>query len=612
VSQPRRCLVLRGPAAEIRAAARAATAAITPWFGPVTALGGTLREAVVDLTDGLDLDRLAAVAGFVGRGGRLVVLLPQTSADPRLAVWPYAPTDVGSRTLDRVAAALADLDGPTTVAPADLALRDQDRAVAALRGALASGQVVVLTAGRGRGKSAALGRVLADWPGALCTAADPDDTATLRAFAPSVPFVPWEVVLAGPPPPVLAVDEAARLPVAVLQRLATLPRVAFATTTGGYEGTGGGFALRFLPRLRAARPVSALTLRTPLRWDAGDPLARALDRALLADATPAPWPAPPHPDETTVAAIDRDRLAADAPLLREVFGLLTHAHYRTTPSDLHRLLDAPNLQLYALLAQGRPVAVNWIAREGGLPPDAAAAAQAGRGRLRGHALADLLATHGGSTRAGALRWVRSVRIATHPDARGRGLGARLAAGVHAAEVADGFGTLFGATPDLVAFRRQQGYRPVFLAAGLGARSGAPAVAAVRPVHPDAAALTDALQAELARDLPLRLRLLAADTGLPVDPALPDALALPPAPPRALADAWALAASWVDGPRALESVAGALAQVLTAAPDWLAGTAERGWLTARVVDARPWTAIGVSPGPAVRAIKRAWRAAARRE
>src|SRR5690606_5427834 len=81
----------------------------------------------------------------------------------------------------------------------------------------------------------------------------------LRFAAGAARFVALPELLAGPPrAAVIVVDEAAQLPVPLLQRLVVhqhTAALAFATTTHGYEGTGRGFVLRFLAWLSRRGPV---------------------------------------------------------------------------------------------------------------------------------------------------------------------------------------------------------------------------------------------------------------------------------------------------------------------------------------------------------------------
>jgi tRNA(Met) cytidine acetyltransferase len=219
----------------------------------------------------------------------------------------------------------------------------------------------------------------------------------------------------------------------------------------------------------------------------------------------------------------RNELAVDLERLRELFGLLVHAHHRTTPGDLHRLLDAPNLRVHAALLDGRVVAANLVADEGGLPPDLSEATRTGQARLRAHALADVLVAHLGHGEAGPLRMRRSVRVAVHPALRRRGIASRLIEHTHAEPEVDLFGTLFGASPELIEFRRRLGYVLVRVSASRGARTGEPSVMMLRPVSEPAKRLVAELRRELARELDLQLALLEADDELPMDPALIAAL-----------------------------------------------------------------------------------------
>ncbi|MCZ7683652.1 MAG: hypothetical protein M5U28_34720 [Sandaracinaceae bacterium] len=103
-------------------------------------------------------------------------------------------------------------------------------------------------------------------------------------------------------------------------------RIAFATTARGYEGTGRGFVLRFLEWLKTLdRPLASHALSEPIRWAAGDPLERLVFDALLLDAEPARLELDVDLAGVRHARLERDALAGDERLLREVFGLLVHA-----------------------------------------------------------------------------------------------------------------------------------------------------------------------------------------------------------------------------------------------------------------------------------------------
>lgn len=397
---------------------------------------------------------------------------------------------------------------------------------------------LVLTADRGRGKSAALGlaaaRLLADgWPHIVVTGPRLDATTAVFAHAaaalPAAQATRGRLELAGgvlefgapdalaeaAPVPLLFVDEAAALPAALLARLlARHPRIAFASTVHGYEGSGRGFALRFRATLDAQTPDwRGLTLTTPIRWPVDDPVEARLARWLLLDAEPAPAAAlaglaGPEPQSPTIVRIDRDRLVDDEARLAQLHGLLVAAHYRTTPLDLRQLLDGPNLRLYAALTRDAAVAgVLLAAGEGGFDAALAAEVHAGRRRPRGHLIPQSLAQHLGVAEGARLRCMRVVRIAVHEAVRGRGIGRALLATLADEAARDGFdllGTSFSAETGVLRFWQAAGLGPVRVGSGHDAASGAPPLMLLRALSAAGEATLAPLLARFAADLPLRL------------------------------------------------------------------------------------------------------------
>jgi tRNA(Met) cytidine acetyltransferase len=398
--------------------------------------------------------------------------------------------------------------------------RDQVTAVRAFERLRHRGEAVVVEADRGRGKSSAAGlaagalaaqgrEVLVTAPteqgaGELLARArellagrdalageDDGGAGTLAAAGGGgrVLFRPAARAaerVATDPPDAVFVDEAAGLPVALLERFLTdegVP-VGFTTTVHGYEGTGRGFTVRFRERLReSSLSVTERELREPVRYAAGDPVERWAFRALCLDAGPAVGPAVADatPETVEYGRPTQEELLADEHRLREAFGLLVLAHYRTEPDDLARLLDAPNLHTRLLVHENRVVAVALLAREGGLDADSRARAYRGE-RIRGNMLPDLLTGQLRDPEAAAPVGYRVVRIATHPSVRSRGLGSALLTALHrefGAE-ADWFGVAFGATPRLLRFWAANGYRTVHLSTTRNERSGEHSAAMLRP------------------------------------------------------------------------------------------------------------------------------------
>ena len=302
---------------------------------------------------------------------------------------------------------------------------------------------------------------------------------------------------------VVIVDEAAALPVSRLESLLAADSVAFATTIHGYEGAGRGFSVRFRDRLAEDRhDVEEVRLDEPIRYAAGDPIEAWAFDALLLDARPA---VDQVVEDATPGSVEYRRLPpedllADEHLLREVFGLLVLAHYRTEPDDLARLLDAPNVGVRALVEDGHVAAVALLAREGGLGPERRAAMYDGE-RIRGHMLPDVFTSQLRDERAAIPVGARVLRIAAHPAARRRGLGSRLLARLRT-EATDGLpewngaprpaeasdrdgldwlGVGYGATPELLRFWASCGYRTVHVATTRNDRSGEYSALMVDPI-----------------------------------------------------------------------------------------------------------------------------------
>jgi tRNA(Met) cytidine acetyltransferase len=297
---------------------------------------------------------------------------------------------------------------------------------------------------------------------------------------------------------VLVVDEAAALPVRILESLLEVaPAACFATTVHGYEGSGRGFDVRFRDRLETGREVIDVTLEAPIRYAAGDPVEVWLFRALLLDARPAadPLVADATPAAASYERLEAAALAGDEHRLREAFGLLVDAHYRTEPNDLARLFDAPNIAIRALSVDGHPVSVALLAREGGLAAETREAMYAGD-RVRGNMLPDVLTSQLRDPDGAVPVGVRVLRIATHPAARSRGFGSTLLAAVEAELAPDGdrpargllardavdyLGVGYGATPQLFDFWAANGYRTVHLSTTRNDESGEYSALMVRPI-----------------------------------------------------------------------------------------------------------------------------------
>ncbi len=548
----RELLVLAGAADWCRALAAALCAGRdSGWLGsgalpaatalsmrqPERLLGGEWQVLVLDAHDGLRPDTLAAAGGALRGGGRLLLLAPPLAQWPRFRdpdyerLEPFGWRATSARFWRRLRA-LLDAPGvvvieqgeppPPSPREADTCcdgdpFAEQRRAVAEIV-RMAHGRAqrpLVLIADRGRGKSAALGlaaaQLLAREPvlDIVVTSARREACAALFRFAGANAALRWlpPVEAADARADLLLVDEAAALPVALLQRLLqSAPRVVFATTVHGYEGSGRGFELRFLPWLERAAPRwRHCRLQQPLRWQRDDWLEAWLRRALLLDAEPLP---PPTSDATVaIAEVERDALVADEALLRQLFGLLVQAHYRTAPDDLRDLLDGPNLRLWVARSGGAIIGVLLVAEEGALPVELHAAIVRGERRPRGHLLPQALAFYGGLTQALTLRCARVVRIAVAPELQRHGIGLALLQQAQAVLREQGFdwlGTSFAASAGGLAFWRRASLWPLRVGVGRETSSGQHAVQLGMALSASGAELLTQARRDWRQQLPLAL------------------------------------------------------------------------------------------------------------
>ena len=468
-------------------------------------LGQEVTNLVFDAHDGFDADAFAIAVGLVTGGGQFLLLTPP------LAQWQAT----GSRFLRRLAG-LLEKSAPYTclsdVMPAvedhAIATAEQVKIIEALRHVVHGHRKrpLVVVADRGRGKSAAFGMaaatVLAEGGRTVLVTA-PRRRATLALFrhaALALPEVrehkgllergdscmqfvaPDELLRTLPACDLLLGDEAAGIPVPMLEKLLLhYRRIAFSTTVHGYEGSGRGFALRFSRVLDRHRPQwKKLLMHKPVRWAADDPLEKFTFRALLLDAEPAviAGDVPFDVQQIVVEQLHRDELLQNEALLRQLFGLLISAHYRTTPADLQHLMDAQNLHLWVGWLDECPVGAMLVADEGPLPQALHEPVMNGKRRPADHLLPLTLATRCGCPEVLDLHCERVVRIAVHPALQQRGIGSRLLQVLRDSAPdrrVDLLGSSFGATPELVRFWCRNGFDPVRLGYRREASSGAHSV-----------------------------------------------------------------------------------------------------------------------------------------
>ncbi|MDG6785392.1 GNAT family N-acetyltransferase [Glaesserella parasuis] len=288
----------------------------------------------------------------------------------------------------------------------------------------------------------------------------------------------------------LFVDEAASLPLPMLQQFcAYFDKVVLTTTTQNYEGTGRGFCLKFLPTL--SRSTKQWTLSQPLRWGENDPLEAFINQLLLLE-----YQIPPSPPFSKGGSyLDK---------LINFYHLLAQAHYKTTPTDLRRLFDAPDQRYFYLEEQEKLIAGCWAVNEGGLDDELTQAIWRGERRPQGNLVAQYLCFQGNLPDACRLKSVRISRIAVQLEYQKQGYGKRLVSQIisQMPPLVDFVSVSFGLTPELLYFWQSCGFNLVQITPTPEASSGYHSAMMIYPLSEQGKIFAQQALQQFKRDFPL--------------------------------------------------------------------------------------------------------------
>ncbi|MBV2091312.1 MAG: GNAT family N-acetyltransferase [Candidatus Thiodiazotropha sp. (ex Ctena orbiculata)] len=527
-------------------------------------LGRESGLLIYNAFSGFDPDAFGAVSGTLTGGGLLLLLTPSLDqwaayADPeaeriivanyelprpshfftRLAKRLETEPSIARITVEGIKAAqtATPSNQPVPVSSDPSCLTDdQSTAVEAIIHVVKGHgrRPLVLSSDRGRGKSSALGiaaarLIEAGYQRILITASRQAAVESLFDMAASelgmeahgvelhhqqgvIEYVaPDRLIQEKPRGDLLLVDEAAAIPTPVLIKLLEhYPRIAFATTVHGYEGTGLGFNHRFKKHLDQQRPQwREIQLKTPIRWAMDDPLEQLVFRMLALDAEPTQIEPEQslESDQLCVTFPDQKQLMDDEQQLQQFFGLLVLAHYRTTPRDLWHLLDGPNLQPVVLTHDQQIVAVALLASEGEFSAELAEQIWLGRRRPRGHLLAQSLSAHLGLRTASTLKGLRIMRIAVHPALQSRGIGQQLLKAIQSYarnQAYDYLGASYGAETRLIRFWQANGMKAVRIGVHPGASSSQQSVMHIQALSTSGESMLSQARTSYSRQLPALL------------------------------------------------------------------------------------------------------------
>ncbi|WP_250271222.1 tRNA cytosine(34) acetyltransferase TmcA [Escherichia coli] len=566
-----------------------------------TLLGREFRHALFDARHGFDAAAFAALSGTLKAGSWLVLLLPvweewENQPDADSLRWSDCPDPIATphfvQHLKRVLTAdndailwrqnqpfsLAHFTPRTDWHPATGAPQPEQQQLLQQLLTMPPG-VAAVTAARGRGKSALAGQLISRIAGsAIVTAPAKAATDVLAQFAgEKFRFIAPDALLASDEQADwLVVDEAAAIPAPLLHQLVSrFPRTLLTTTVQGYEGTGRGFLLKFCARFPH---LHRFELQQPIRWAQGCPLEKMVSEALVFDDenfTHTPQ------GNIVISAFEQTLWRSEPETPLKVYQLLSGAHYRTSPLDLRRMMDAPGQYFLQAAGENEIAGALWLVDEGGLSQQLSQAVWAGFRRPRGNLVAQSLAAHGSNPLAATLRGRRVSRIAVHPARQREGTGRQLIAGaLQYTHDLDYLSVSFGYTGELWRFWQRCGFVLVRMGNHREASSGCYTAMALLPMSDAGKQLAEREHYRLRRDA----QALAQWNGemLPVDP-LNDAVLSD--------DDWLELAGFAFAHRPLLTSLGCLLRLLQTSE--LALPALRGRLQKNVSDAQLCTTLKLS-------------------
>ncbi|MBA6340872.1 tRNA(Met) cytidine acetyltransferase [Colwellia sp. MB02u-10] len=387
---------------------------------------------------------------------------------------------------------------------------------------------LVLTADRGRGKSSALAlaacQMLANAKQPLKIIITAASKSALKVFFQqvethlpdakvgmnsvehangSIVFYAIDVLLKEQPEAsIVMVDEAAALPVYLLQQLLShYHRLIFATTIHGYEGAGRGFSLKFALVLQRLMPNwRKMHINEAIRWASDDPLEQFVFASCLLNAKLPNYPNTFLAMNNAIPEIKREskreikseakvgaesiannvqaqsdllsqyklvtelvtptQLLQNETLLQQVFAVLVTAHYQTSPSDLKLLLNNSAISLFVLKHENDILGVVMLMREGHADEKLVELIRENQRRLRDQFLPQSLLMHCGIKESFNYSYQRVMRIAIHPQFQGQGLGRHFLSAIERHITRQGInfiGASFAGNATLLKFWQQAGF-----------------------------------------------------------------------------------------------------------------------------------------------------------
>ena len=414
---------------------------------------------------------------------------------------------------------------------------------------------------------------------------------------------------------IVVVDEAAGLQVPMLLKIwKAHRRIMFSSTIHGYEGSGRGFSVRFLSLIKKD-PLTKLLeyeMKEPIRYSEDDPIEKWQFDTLLLDAEPEKL------DEEDYKAIAEGRLIYIKPSLktwfsekgerklRAFFGIYVLAHYRNEPDDLGMMADAPHHTIRAIMTpSGKIVCSLQLAEEGPIPDDYIDDLLKG-GRIPGNIIPDRVLKHVRIREFGKTIGWRIVRIATHPDVMGKGIGSFALKQVIREAKEKGYdwvGAGFGVTEKLLRFWLKNNFIPVHMSPDRNPVSGEFTILVIHPLNDSVKEMVDVANKvfkvkllnslhDTYRGLETDVALIILKTGEPIDPAYA---------PKLDAIRWDRLRVYAYGPMTFEAACDVMNEIAKAYficyPYFKANLSnlEQYIMVSRILQAKPWDEVASEIG-----------------
>ncbi|MEL0628511.1 GNAT family N-acetyltransferase [Psychromonas aquatilis] len=492
-------------------------------------LGQDIELLILNMSEHFDANMFAAAEGAVKGGSIIILILPKIIAN----------TDYFSTYIEKQLISFAfPIINQETALPLVAQSRvnnkpdndqyiEQQQAIQQIMKTVTGHRrrPLVITANRGRGKSAALGIAAATLINEGCSKiliCAPSKQAVKIVYKHAsltllekqhinrlIFIAPDALYIEQPDCELLIIDEAAAIPLKMLAHFSKrYSRLVFATTQFGYEGSGRGFALRFQQQLSQIAPQwRSLQLNKAIRWAENDPVEaftlnslclmekQALSHFTIQDVQP------------RIEVINKQSLLEHPTRLNQLFSLLINAHYQTKPSDLSALLNDQDLTMIGMYHEQQILAVLLINREGGFEPQLADDIYQGKRRPKGHLIAQSLTFHSGFKQAAMQKFARVQRIAVQPILQNQQLGSRLLSWAIAwarQQQFDHISASFAGSEQLIRFWQQQQFQVLRIGTSRDKSSGQHSFMVNLPLNEKALILHQQIQAAFHQQIKVQL------------------------------------------------------------------------------------------------------------